>query len=97
MESKEKGLFREGQKVWINKVYVLGETLTSVKLKEPVIAEVKKVKQRCSEPFGVPYVLTLPEEITNEYNCAKVCYWESDIMCEVDEEEELFWKIWGDQ
>lgn len=88
--------YKEGQKVWINRIYVLQENLQTVQLKDPVVAEVKSVRERCSEPFGVPYVLTLPEEVTNKYNCAKVCYWESDIMCEVDEEE-LFWKIWGDQ
>jgi hypothetical protein len=93
MESK----YREGQKVWINRVYVLEETLKTVALKVPVIAEVKKVKQRCSEPFGTPYVLILPENITTVYSCAPICYWGSDIMCELDEEEELFWKIWGDQ
>ena len=92
-----KSKYRQGQKVWIDKIYVLGDTLTAVKLKEPVIAEIKSVHQRCSEPFGVPYVLELPKEITDSHNCAKVCYWECDIMCKVDEEEELFWKIWGDQ
>lgn len=98
MNNDKPGLYLKGDRVWIDKLYVLGDiTMEVVKLDNPIIAYIKEVKERCSEPFGIPYVVDLPKNITDNYNCAKVCYWESDIMFKADEEEELFWKVWGDQ
>ena len=97
MNNKVKGLYEKGQQVYVNKLYILGETIEVKTLDTPIIAKIKEVHERCSEPFGVPYVLELPADITDKNNCAKVCYWESDILCKVEEDEELIWKIWGDQ
>ena len=98
MISKEPGLYKAGDRVWINKLFVMGDvTMEVVDLKNPFIATVKEVKERCSEPFGVPYVISLPKHITKKDNCANACYWETDIICKVEDEEDLFWKVWGDQ
>ena len=98
MISNEPGIYRKGDKVWIDKVFVLGEiTMEVVKLDKPVLATIKEVKERCSEPFGVPYVVLLPKPITEAYNCAKVCYWESDILYKHEDDEDFFWRVWGDQ
>lgn len=94
----KKPLYNKGDKVFINKLFVIGESTMEIKsLDEPVIATVAEVRQRCSEPFGIPYVLVLPDEISKSYNYAKVCYWETDIICKFEDEEELIWKVWGDQ
>lgn len=98
MKSKDPGIYKVGDRIWIDKLFVLGEiTMEVMDLKDPIIASIKEVKERCSEPFGIPYIVELPKAVLKKYNCAKVCYWESDILCKVDDEEELFWKVWGDQ
>ena len=98
MISGNPGLYSKGDRVWINKLFVLGEiTMEVVSLKDPIIASIKEVKERCSEPFGIPYIVDLPKTVLKKYNCAKVCYWESDILCKAEDEDDLFWKVWGDQ
>ena len=98
MTKIEKQLYNKGDRVWINKLFVIGETtMESKNLIDPIIATVAEVRGKCSEPFGIPYLLVLPDYVLKTNDCAKVCYWETDIICKVENEEELIWKVWGDQ
>ena len=91
-------LYNVGDLVYIKEIYVLDDTTMHVReLDHMMIVKIEDVHERCSEPFGYPYVLKLPEEITEKYNCAKVCYWESDICGRYISDEDLFWQVWGDQ
>ena len=91
-------MYSKGERVWIDTLFVVGETTMHIKkLVDPIIATVAEVRGSCSEPFGVPYILVLPDHILKTNNCAEVCYWETDIICKVEIEEELIWKVWGDQ
>tara|TARA_R110001592_G_scaffold120430_1_gene324642 strand:+ start:8239 stop:8532 length:294 start_codon:yes stop_codon:yes gene_type:complete len=91
-------LYRKGDQVWINKLFVIGEvTMETKNLVDPIIATVAEVRKQCSEPFGFPYVLILPDSVYESNICAGVCYWETDIICKFEDEEDLIWKVWGDQ
>lgn len=90
-------LYSVGDRVLVESVYELRESLYVIKLERPVIAEVVIVGKKCSEPFGYPYTLRLSEEIRKKYNIAGVCYWETDILDKVEPDEDLFWQTWGDR
>lgn len=98
MINAEKPLYNKGDQVWIDQLFIIGEiTMEIKKLVDPIIVTVAEVRGKCSDPFGYPYLLHMPEHILAANNCAKVCYWESDIICKFEDDDEFIWKVWGDQ
>lgn len=90
-------LYSVGDRVYVNVVFDLRETIYVIKLDKPIVATISVVGEKCSEPFGYAYTLRLPDHIYQKYNVARVCYWESDILCKEKFQEDLIWQLWGDQ
>ena len=94
MKDSPPPLYSAGDYVFINQIYILKESLRTVRLDKSIVARVLENKGPSS--LGYAYVLDIPPQ-HKPNNIANVCYWESDILCKTENPDEYLWKVWGDQ